>query len=67
MGLIEDEEGVVAPAEGNEVVEGDDVPIHGEDGVGDDDRVAGVGVGVGRTGAGAGAGAASGSASSSAR
>ena len=37
VGLIEDEEGVVAPAEGDELVEGGDVPIHGEDGVGDDD------------------------------
>ena len=37
VGLIEDEERVVAPAEGDELVEGGDVPIHGEDGVGDDD------------------------------
>ena len=37
VGLIEDEQGVVAPAEVDELVEGGDVPIHGEDGVGDDD------------------------------
>ena len=35
--LIEDEEGVVAPAECDELVEGGDITIHGEDGIGDDD------------------------------
>ena len=47
VGLIEDEEGVVTPAEGDEVVNGGDVPIHGEHGVGDDDGVMGVGRGGG--------------------
>ncbi len=47
VGLIEDEEGVVALAEGDELVEGGDVPIHGEDGVGDDDGRDGAGTGGG--------------------
>ena len=38
VGLIEDQEGVVAPAQRHQLVERGDVPIHGEDRVGHDDR-----------------------------
>ena len=46
VGLIEDEESVVAPAEVDELGEGGDVTVHGEDGVGDDDGRPGGGGGV---------------------